>query len=255
MNKFDKKLQGDWNLVGDQSKEPHDPTLHDKRMSGRWRIKWDSDAHKTFSKLEEEQSSYRKFYPEIIQEASINNPSVAIPKTWKGAVAAGLMGLSTITGVPETQASMKNHKHALNITKLSQDEENIITSTLVGEAGGEGYRGMQAVMNVIMNRAHGDIKKAKDVCLGKYQFSMWNNKWSDTKSVIDRMMKHSQWDRAKEIVNLAASKSLTDITGGAKFYFNPSLAKPAWAKSFVKTVSIGNHDFFKPAKIKKITKK
>ena len=125
----------------------------------------------------------------------------------------------------------------------------IVATTLWGEARGEGEKGMQAVMNVIMNRTKGNFKKAKDVVLAPKQFSMWNSVTNAEGTALAAAQKYrggEQWQQAIRIVDLAASGKLPDITGGATFYFNPKKSNPSWAKKMKKAVTIGNHDFYKP---------
>lgn len=133
----------------------------------------------------------------------------------------------------------------------------IVATTLWGEARGEGTKGMQAVMNVIMNRSKQDFNKARSIVLQPKQFSMWN-KVSDPEKLAMKLAieyrDNKTWKEAVKIVDLAMKGQLKDITGGATFYFNPKLANPSWAKKMVKTASIGNHDFYKPMpKVKKKT--
>jgi|FAXJ01.1.fsa_nt_gi putative nucleotidyltransferase with HDIG domain len=130
----------------------------------------------------------------------------------------------------------------------------IVATTLWGEARGEGDKGMQAVMNVIMNRVQGNFKRTKGVVLAPKQFSMWNsiNNAEETAMAASRKYKDDKsWQQAIRIVDLAADGKLPDITGGATFYFNPKKVIPSWAKTMVKTASIGNHDFYKPRKMVK----
>ena len=124
----------------------------------------------------------------------------------------------------------------------------IVAATLWGEARGEGEKGMQAVMNVIMNRVKGDFKRAKNIALAPKQFSMWNGVSNPEETALAAARENSedrQWQQAIRIVDLAASGKLPDITGGATFYFNPRKANPSWAKAMKKTATIGNHEFYK----------
>jgi spore germination cell wall hydrolase CwlJ-like protein len=130
-----------------------------------------------------------------------------------------------------------------NITKAY-----IAIATLWGEARGEGEQGMQAVMNVIMNRAKGDFNKTDSVILKPKQFSFWNGKSSPEKLAVELVRKHSKEKEiqlAIQIVDKAMKGKLSDITGESQYYFNPKLAKPSWAKKLTKTKTIGNHDFYK----------
>lgn len=159
----------------------------------------------------------------------------------RSVLAAGLLALSPIAA-PAAAAT------ARTVETVPYDEAknmNVMAATLIGEAGGEGIKGMHAVANVIMNRAKGDFEHASGVCLRKYQFSMWNKKWDDIESVISKAQSHPRWKDAMNIVNQAKNGTLKDVTGGADFYFAPKKAMPSWADKFDKTASIGNHDFYK----------
>ena|GEM_PF-762073 len=128
----------------------------------------------------------------------------------------------------------------------------VVVATLWGEARGEGEQGMQAVLNVIMNRAKGDFNKAGAIALRKKQFSMWNGITNPGESAIN-LAREKKDDKtyqiALKLVNDAMHGKLQDITGGATFYFNPHKANPIWAKKFIKTKSIGNHNFYKIPKL------
>jgi len=125
----------------------------------------------------------------------------------------------------------------------------IVATTLYGEAAKEGTEGLQAVMNVIMNRAKGNFDKAKDIVLAPRQFSMWNSITNAPEYAVEfarLYAKENTFREAIKIVDLAQKGRLPDITGGATFYFNPKKANPSWASKMKKTISIGNHDFYKP---------
>lgn len=127
----------------------------------------------------------------------------------------------------------------------------VVAATLYGEARGEGEAGMQAVLNVIMNRAKQDFDKAKDVVMRPKQFSMWNNVSNPEKASIElakREKNNQVYRNAIKLVDLAMKNKLPDITGGATFYFNPKKANPSWANKLVKTKEIGNHKFYKVPK-------
>ena len=58
-------------------------------------------------------------------------------------------------------------------------DTDIIAATIIGEAGGESYEGMQAVKNVLQNRA---VKKGTIIAreaLRPKQFSMWNKQLAE----------------------------------------------------------------------------
>lgn len=128
----------------------------------------------------------------------------------------------------------------------------VVAATVWGEARGEGTNGMQAVLNVIMNRAKGNFTNAASVSLRPKQFSIWNNikdpyTYSTQlaqKARDGKLKDKKQYDQALAMVDLAMRGKLKDITGGALFYFNPKLANPSWAKKLRFIKKIGNHDFY-----------
>ena len=141
---------------------------------------------------------------------------------------------------------------ASNSQSEKQAENAILTAaTLWKEARGEGVNGMHAVLNVIMNRA-GSFDKIDTIILKRKQFSCWNSIDNPKQKSIEmgklaaagKLTDSKQFMEACELVQLAIDGKLTDITGGAKNYFNPKLANPSWAKKLTKTRTIGNHDFY-----------
>lgn len=131
----------------------------------------------------------------------------------------------------------------------------IVAATLWREAAGEGKVGMQAILNVIMNRSKGDFGDAKNTVLRSKQFSTWNNVSNPGKVAID-IAKENRDDKtyraAIQLVDLAMKGKLPDITNGATFYVNPKKVTPYWRNEVVKTKEIGRHHFYKRAKLSKI---
>ena len=128
---------------------------------------------------------------------------------------------------------------------MTEPQTDYLARTLYGEARGEGYRGMQAVANVIMNR----VKKGgwygasvKDVVLKPYQFSCWNVTDPNREKIINATP--AQLSTALEIAKKAINGELPDITGGATHYYANSISAPYWASSMKKTATIGNHIFY-----------
>ena len=134
---------------------------------------------------------------------------------------------------------------------------DIVAATVVDEAGGESDTGMQAVLNVILNRGNGNIKDAAVASLKKMQFSGWNNVARNSSSIskfINKKKSHPKYKKALEMVTLAKDGKLSDVTGGADHFLNPVLTKkwnngrlPSWyTKNRDKiTKVIGKHEFLK----------
>ena len=129
----------------------------------------------------------------------------------------------------------------------------IVAATLFGEARSEGLTGMQAILNVIMNRAHGDFNNAAKVASKPKQFSCWNN-INNKEEYANILAKKARSGELKDansyksalmLVDKALKNNLPDITGGAQFYFNPHKVHPRWADKMTITVTLGNHEFYK----------
>ena len=118
-------------------------------------------------------------------------------------------------------------------------ENDIVVTTIILEAGGEYQVGaLEAVYEVIMNRAKKRKKTPAQVCLQKWQFSCWNDK--DIKENIEKAKKHPRWVIAKNILGKE-----TNYTNGADHYHADYIDDPYWAKSMKVTVKIGKHIFYK----------
>ena len=116
---------------------------------------------------------------------------------------------------------------------------DVVTATLILEAGGEGKIGMQAVMEVIHNRSIKRNKSYQEVCLQRKQFSCWNDK--DIQATISKARNHPHWNMAKEI---ASRKPETNWTNGADHY-HADYVNPYWSSSMKQTIKIKQHIFYK----------
>ena len=196
----------------------------------------------------------------IIKDLSSDDPNLT--ENWKKKLATAALAVSTMFGTPDVQAApalTKPEITAVSQVKQPYTVEDVIAATIVDEAGGEknAYEGMQAVLNVIMNRVNGDVRKAAMQCLKPYQFSGWNkiNKKDneDIKQFIDSKKSHSKFKTALDLVNQAKSGSLKDITKGANHFLNVQLTKqqrkggnlPSWYNKDKVVADIGRHQFLK----------
>lgn len=125
------------------------------------------------------------------------------------------------------------------------DERTLLALTMVEEAGGEGAKGMQAVGNVIVNRASAGIRgnTVSQVIMSPKQFSAWNNQ--TPASSLARRQDSAIYQQAYQIAGNVLDGSAGDVTRGATSYYNPAKASPSWANSLTQTVVIGNHRFMK----------
>lgn len=163
--------------------------------------------------------------------------------------------LEVVGDVPPPPAIIQ--KAVAPITNL-----DVIATTLIGEAGGEGEKGMHAVMNVIMNRVRGSndpVRAAVAAVLKPKQFSMFNSYTlgnTDIKVIINKAKQHPNWKVATDIASRGLAKQLPDITSGATHYHvskGRSKVAPRWTHPAVGgknaqaviTNTIGAHTFLK----------
>lgn len=117
-----------------------------------------------------------------------------------------------------------------------------VAAVIIGEAGGEGYVGMQAVANVIANRKGTPF----EVISKRYQFcaarSVVIDKTETWEQLIERRKRHARWGVALEMAEKI--HELEDITAGSTHFHTPAV-KPKWAKVLAFKKRIGNHLFYK----------
>ena len=116
-----------------------------------------------------------------------------------------------------------------------------------GEARGEGVEGLQAVLNVIVNRANDRRYPSSlaGVATQYKQFSAYNENdpnRAQLETVTDADPKFVQ---AVELAAQAKRGVLPDITGGATHYHNNKIPPPFWTKGATITARIGNHIFYR----------
>ncbi len=125
------------------------------------------------------------------------------------------------------------------VSHLSVNASEIVAATLILEAGGEYATGsMEAVNEVIRNRAAKRNLTTRQVCLQRKQFSCWNSGRID--QLLAKAKRHPRFSEAMAIVKGAS----TNYTGGADHY-HADYCNPYWASSLKKTCTIGKHIFYK----------
>lgn len=108
-----------------------------------------------------------------------------------------------------------------------------LASIIQGEAGGEGLQGMQAVANVIQNRANNNFSgygtSPVAQALARKQFQGQGRAGPAARSVAEQLV----------------SGQLPDVTGGALYYANPVDSTAGWARRLNSgnALKIGNHYF------------
>lgn len=132
---------------------------------------------------------------------------------------------------------------------MSDPAANLLARTIWGEARGEGYTGMQAVANVVMNRVERPGwwgHSVPTVCLKPWQFSCWNADDPNLPKVQSVTLDDPNFVTATEIAQAAIDGTLPDITNGATSYKESSLKWPHdWGLEVRPLAVIGNHSFYR----------
>ena len=172
-------------------------------------------------------------------------------KTW-ATVGAGwlcLLGALTLVGCFTAKGPEPRRQLAYPVIRQGSDlsrDARIVALTLLGEARGEGQKGMYAVACVIQRRAMERQITSAEVCLQPKQFSMWNGK---TESELVPLLNGSQVSRYAESLGwkLARGEMLDHrVTGGANHYHATWMRqKPNWAKGMSPVQIIGQHAFYR----------
>lgn len=134
----------------------------------------------------------------------------------------------------------------------TSNDIDILARTLYGEARGEGYRGMQGVANVVMNRVamadehpHFGDGSAAGACQAPWQFSCWNEGDPNRELLLDLPDGDPFYAHALQIASDAVNGILGDITFGATYYYARGSDVPKWAAGKTPCQIIGKHLFFK----------
>lgn len=123
----------------------------------------------------------------------------------------------------------------------------MLARTLWGEARGEGRRGLEAVANVIMNRARNPRWWGRDVvsvCKKPWQFSAWNPDDKNRRPMLAVTRADAQFAVALEVARQAIAGTLEDRTKNSDHYHEQSI-RPVWSRGKRATAHIGRHKFFR----------
>jgi spore germination cell wall hydrolase CwlJ-like protein len=147
----------------------------------------------------------------------------------------------TIPNVPPNVTHVQNvSTFAGYYNSEAMRQAETVVACLVLEAGGEGKIGIEAVNEVIHNRAHKLNKSLYDVVTARKQFSCFN---SGIASAVAKAKKHPMWKTAIEILQAP----VTNHTHGATQYHTIHI-HPYWEQDFLdkgyKTVVIKHHKFY-----------
>jgi uncharacterized protein (TIGR02594 family) len=132
-----------------------------------------------------------------------------------------------------------------------------LARTLFGEArgefdaGGKGDVPVEAVANVIVNRAAKKFRgktTVHGVCRDPLQFSCWNGNDANRARIMNLAKgANAVFDRCLKVATRAVKGEIPDHTGGALHYHATSIAKPRWVVKSPNarvTLKIGRHIFY-----------
>lgn len=134
---------------------------------------------------------------------------------------------------------------------VSRDVD-VLARTVWGEARNGGYRGMQAVANVVVNRLKLSRKNPRlrwgqtiaDVCLAPLQFSAWNRNDPNRPRMEKVTTADANFRTAMDVAQKAVRGELPDITNGADHYHTNGVT-PSWSKGERVVANVTGHKFFK----------
>jgi spore germination cell wall hydrolase CwlJ-like protein len=135
-----------------------------------------------------------------------------------------------------------------------------LARTAWGEARGERLSGLQAVINVIMNRQAVSLQQGgfwwgtgvTEICRKPYQFSCWNHSDPNLQKLLLVTPETSLPFRiALDLAEKALAGELEDITIQSTHYHTASI-KPKWAEGQEIRCKIGSHVFYRPDEVPNI---
>lgn len=128
---------------------------------------------------------------------------------------------------------------------LNQHDFDLLVKTVWGEARSEGYAGMRAVAEVVVNRAlHPKAwpNEVKDVVKENYQFSCWNANDPNFKKLSSVSSADPRYQVAQKAVLDAIKQPL--LAEGATHYHTVDI-RPDWVGSMRLVKQIGRHKFYR----------
>jgi N-acetylmuramoyl-L-alanine amidase len=131
---------------------------------------------------------------------------------------------------------------------LGSYDRQIVATCLVLEAGGEGTEGMQAVLNVILNRADGSLHRMTSETVKTGAFSCMSSIWKHSEPNYSPLIRRAEsqsgaYEQAMHLISLMEEGFLQDNTRGATHY-HAAYIHPYWADSLRYITTIGNHIFY-----------
>ncbi len=132
--------------------------------------------------------------------------------------------------------------------RLSSRERRIVASCMVLEAGCDGTVGMQAVLNVILNRAGGYLDRMVPETLRHGAFTCMRTVWHDPAPDCTHLIRRAAnqpraYRSALRLLDTMEQGLLWDNTYGATHYHADSI-RPYWLSDMRYLTTVGSHLFY-----------
>lgn len=165
-------------------------------------------------------------------------------------IAASALSLAPVMALAKENAPKKKLAPIVHVCKKNDSSVDVLACNIYMEARGENLNGQLGVGFVTLNRLKHESfpRSVKKVVYQPSQFS-----WTTvTYNVRDK----ESWQVAKDIAKFLYKIRNNDIlydkldpTHGS-VYFHSRRVRPYWVKYVTKTVTIGDHVFYKPKEMK-----
>lgn len=123
--------------------------------------------------------------------------------------------------------------------RYTQRDLACMAEALYHEARGEGVKGQAAVAEVILNRVE-SRRFPSSVCAVVNQPMQFSYTIGGAKPIRNK----SVYMRVRKVAEAALAGAPRVLTGGATYFHTPAV-RPAWARRFERTATIGRHIFYR----------
>lgn len=138
--------------------------------------------------------------------------------------------------------------HHAQADRMSQYDQQIVASCMVLEAGCDGAEGLQAVLNVILNRAGGYLHRMVPETIKHGAFSCMSSVWNSSSPNYSPLIRRAQnqstaYTTALRLLATMERGLLWDNTYGATHY-HATYIRPYWVSEMSYITTIGGHHFY-----------
>ena len=132
--------------------------------------------------------------------------------------------------------------------RISAQDLWVVAQTAWGEARGEGFPGIYAVVWVIRNRQEFHkrwrTKSLMTICRAPMQFSCWNVGDPNLPKLRDVSLDTREFAVCLQAAIGAIGGMVSSSVGRATHYHAESIARPTWAEGQTPVCQVGHHLFY-----------